>query len=169
MFVMWLGEKITDRGVGNGISLLIMIGIIAGLPQSLMQEFVWRSLGSAGGGLVFFLVEMLALLFVILVTILLVQGTRRIPVQYAKRVVGNKQYGGVRQFIPLKVNAAGVMPIIFAQAIMFVPITLLVFLKMKAYMGIKFAQYLLILEDFGTTFVLYNDCSIYLFLHSYDG
>ena len=120
MFVMWLGEKITDRGIGNGISLLIMIGIIAGLPQSLMQEFV-SALGSAGGGLVIFLVEMLALLFVILITILLVQGTRRIPVQYAKRVVGNKQYGGVRQFIPLKVNAAGVMPIIFAQAIMFVP------------------------------------------------
>ena len=123
MFVMWLGEKITDRGIGNGISLLIMIGIIAGLPQSLMQEFV-SALGSAGGGLVIFLVEMLALLFVILVTILLVQGTRRIPVQYAKRVVGNKQYGGVRQFIPLKVNAAGVMPIIFAQAIMFIPVTL---------------------------------------------
>ena len=110
MFVMWLGEKITDRGVGNGISLLIMIGIIASFPQSLMQEFV-SALGSTGGGLVVFLVEMILLLFVILVTILLVQGTRRIPVQYAKRVVGNKQYGGVRQFIPLKVNAAGVMPL----------------------------------------------------------
>ena len=120
MFVMWLGEKITDRGVGNGISLLIMIGIIASFPQSLMQEFV-SALGSTGGGLVIFLVEMMLLLFVILVTILLVQGTRRIPVQYAKRVIGNKQYGGVRQFIPLKVNAAGVMPIIFAQAIMFAP------------------------------------------------
>ena len=120
MFVMWLGEKITDRGVGNGISLLIMIGIIASFPQSLMQEFV-SALGSTGGGLVIFLVEMILLLFVILVTILLVQGTRRIPVQYAKRVVGNKQYGGVRQFIPLKVNAAGVMPIIFAQALMFLP------------------------------------------------
>jgi preprotein translocase subunit SecY len=126
MFVMWLGEKITDRGVGNGISLLIMIGIIAGLPQSLMQEFV-AALGSTGGGLVMFMVEMLALLVVIMVTILLVQGTRRIPVQYAKRIVGNKQYGGVRQFIPLKVNAAGVMPIIFAQAIMFVPVTLMQF------------------------------------------
>ena len=126
MFVMWLGEKITDRGIGNGISLLIMIGIIAGLPQSLMQEFV-TALGSTGGGLVMFMVEMLALLVVIMVTILLVQGTRRIPVQYAKRIVGNKQYGGVRQFIPLKVNAAGVMPIIFAQAIMFVPVTLMQF------------------------------------------
>ena len=122
MFVMWLGEKITDRGIGNGISLLIMIGIIALLPQSLMQEFV-AALGSTGGGLVIFMVEMLALLIVIMISILLVQGTRRIPVQYAKRVIGNKQYGGVRQFIPLKVNAAGVMPIIFAQAIMFVPIT----------------------------------------------
>ena len=143
MFVMWLGEKITDRGIGNGISLLIMIGIIAGLPQSLMQEFV-SSLGSAGGGLVLFVVEMLALLFVILVTILLVQGTRRIPVQYAKRVVGNKQYGGVRQFIPLKVNAAGVMPIIFAQAIMFVPITLVGFSENESLQGVA-----AVLTDFG--------------------
>ena len=143
MFVMWLGEKITDRGIGNGISLLIMIGIIAGLPQSLMQEFV-SALGSAGGGLVIFLVEMLALLFVILITILLVQGTRRIPVQYAKRVVGNKQYGGVRQFIPLKVNAAGVMPIIFAQAIMFVPITLVGFSENESLQGVA-----AVLTDFG--------------------
>jgi preprotein translocase subunit SecY len=123
MFVMWLGERITDRGIGNGISLLIMIGIIAGLPQSLITEFT-LSLGTKVGGLVMFMVEMATLLIVIMVSILLVQGTRRIPVQYAKRVIGNKQYGGVRQFIPLKVNAAGVMPIIFAQAIMFVPLTL---------------------------------------------
>jgi preprotein translocase subunit SecY len=143
MFVMWLGEKITDRGIGNGISLIIMIGIIAGLPQSLIQEFV-SALGSSTGGLVVFLVEMLVLLFVILVTILLVQGTRRIPVQYAKRVVGNKQYGGVRQFIPLKVNAAGVMPIIFAQAIMFVPITLMSFSESESLSPFKFA-----LQDFG--------------------
>ncbi len=143
MFVMWLGEKITDRGIGNGISLIIMIGIIASLPQSLGLEFV-SALGAAGGGLIVFLVEMLVLLFVILVTILLVQGTRRIPVQYAKRVVGNKQYGGVRQFIPLKVNAAGVMPIIFAQAIMFVPITLMGFSDNESLTGIKFA-----LQDFG--------------------
>jgi len=135
MFVMWLGEKITDRGVGNGISLLIMIGIIASFPQSLMQEFV-SALGSAGGGLVIFLVEMIILLIVIMITILLVQGTRRIPVQYAKRVVGNKQYGGVRQFIPLKVNAAGVMPIIFAQAIMFVPITLVGFSDSETLQGV---------------------------------
>ena len=140
MFVMWLGEKITDRGIGNGISLLIMIGIIAGLPQSLMQEFV-SALGSTGGGLVIFLVEILTLLFVILITILLVQGTRRIPVQYAKRVIGNKQYGGVRQFIPLKVNAAGVMPIIFAQAIMFVPITLVGFSENESLQGMAAATY----------------------------
>ena len=143
MFVMWLGEKITDRGVGNGISLLIMIGIIASFPQSLMQEFV-SALGGTEGGLVVFLVEMLLLLFVILVTILLVQGTRRIPVQYAKRVVGNKQYGGVRQFIPLKVNAAGVMPIIFAQAIMFVPITLVGFSENESLQGLA-----AILTDFA--------------------
>tara|TARA_B100001540_G_scaffold157227_1_gene139267 strand:+ start:2912 stop:4249 length:1338 start_codon:yes stop_codon:yes gene_type:complete len=143
MFVMWLGEKITDRGIGNGISLLIMIGIIASLPQSLMQEFV-SALGSAGGGMVLFLVEMLALLVVITVSILLVQGTRRIPVQYAKRVIGNKQYGGVRQFIPLRVNAAGVMPIIFAQAIMFVPITIVGFSDNESLQGLA-----RVLTDFG--------------------
>jgi len=143
MFVMWLGEKITDRGIGNGISLLIMIGIIASFPQSLMQEFV-SALGSAGAGLVIFMVEMVALLIVIMVSILLVQGTRRIPVQYAKRVIGNKQYGGVRQFIPLKVNAAGVMPIIFAQAIMFVPITLVGFSDNENLQGIA-----AVLTDFG--------------------
>ncbi len=123
LFVMWLGEKITDNGIGNGISLLIMIGIIASLPSSLSQELV-QSLEAQSGGLVLFLLEMVILVVVIALCILLVQGTRRIPVQYAKRVVGNKQYGGVRQFIPLKVNAAGVMPIIFAQAIMFIPVTL---------------------------------------------
>ena len=118
MFVMWLGEKITDKGIGNGISLIIMIGIIARLPFALAGEF-FSKMEEKGGGLVFFVVEIAVLIFVILLTILLVQGTRKIPVQYAKRIVGNKQYGGVRQYIPLKVNAAGVMPIIFAQAIMF--------------------------------------------------
>ena len=135
MFVMWLGEKITDRGIGNGISLLIMIGIIAYFPSSLMMELA-AGLEDQGGGLVLFLVEMLVLLLVIMVSILLVQGTRRIPVQYAKRVIGNKQYGGVRQFIPLKVNAAGVMPIIFAQAIMFVPITLVGFSDSETLQGL---------------------------------
>ncbi len=120
MFVMWMGERITDKGIGNGISLIIMIGIIARLPFSLVAEYGARLNGA--GGLIAFLVELILLFLVILVTILLVQGTRRVPVQYAKRIVGNRQYGGVRQYIPLKVNAAGVMPIIFAQAIMMLPL-----------------------------------------------
>ena len=121
MFVMWLGERMTDRGIGNGISMIIMIGIIARFPAAIIQEFISRTTDAAGG-LVMFLAEIVILLVVIALSILLVQGTRRVPVQYAKRMVGNKQYGGVRQYIPLKVNAAGVMPIIFAQAIMMVPI-----------------------------------------------
>lgn len=121
MFVMWLGERITDKGIGNGISLIIMVGIIARLPQSLAIEFGTRLDGA--GGLIMFLVEIVILLGIIILSILLVQGTRRIPIQYAKRIVGNKQYGGVRQYLPLKVNAAGVMPIIFAQALMFIPVT----------------------------------------------
>ena len=120
MFVMWLGERITDRGVGNGISFIILIGIIARFPGAIVQEFSSRL--NEGGGLVVFLAEIVLLLLVFAAAIMLVQGTRRIPVQYAKRMVGNKQYGGVRQYIPLKVNAANVMPIIFAQAIMFIPI-----------------------------------------------
>ncbi len=122
MFVMWLGEKITDKGIGNGISLIIMVGIIAQLPGGLIQE--WASRMGGNGGPIPFIVEMIALFFVVVFTILIVQGVRKIPVQYAKRIVGNKQYGGVRQYIPLKVNTSGVMPIIFAQAIMFVPMTL---------------------------------------------
>ena len=124
VFVMWLGERITDKGIGNGISIIIMIGIIARLPMSLVAEFGSKMSGTTGG-LVMFLAEMVFLVLVILVTILLVQGTRRVPINFAKRVVGNKQYGGVRQYVPLKVNAAGVMPIIFAQAIMMLPITLI--------------------------------------------
>ena len=123
MFVMWLGERITDKGIGNGISLIIMIGIIARLPHSVVAEFASR-IEQQGGGMVMFLLEFVVLFFIFMGSILLVQGTRKIPVQYAKRIVGNKQYGGVRQYIPLKVNAAGVMPIIFAQAIMFIPISL---------------------------------------------
>lgn len=133
IFVMWLGERITEKGLGNGISLIIMIGIIANLPFAFIAEFASRV---KGGGLVILLLEIVLLLLVIMVTILLVQGTRRIPVQFAKRIVGNKQYGGVRNFIPLKVNAAGVMPIIFAQAIMFVPITLVGFSDAEALTGI---------------------------------
>lgn len=126
MFILWLGERITDKGIGNGVSFIIMTGILARLPISLAKEFTSR-LGESGGGLIAFLFEIVFLLFVIAGAILLVQGTRRIPVQYAKQMVGNKQYGGVRQYIPLKVNAANVMPIIFAQAIMFIPITLMQF------------------------------------------
>jgi preprotein translocase subunit SecY len=120
MFVMWLGEKITDKGIGNGISLIIMIGIVARMPANFIFEAGTRMNGA--GGAIMLIVEILFLFIVVLGTILLVQGTRRVPVQYARRIVGNKQYGGVRQYIPLKVNAAGVMPIIFAQAIMMLPI-----------------------------------------------
>lgn len=121
MFIMWLGERITDRGLGNGISLIIMVGIIARLPYALVAEIGTR-LSQTTGGLLMLIVEIIILFFVFVATIALVQGTRKIPVQYAKRIVGNKQYGGVRQYIPLKVNAAGVMPIIFAQALMLFPI-----------------------------------------------
>lgn len=123
VFVMWLGEKITDKGIGNGISLIIMIGIVARLPFALSSEFGSR-LESSGGGLIMFLVELAVLLLIIVGCILLVQGTRRIPIHFAKRVVGNRQYGGQRNYIPLKVNASGVMPIIFAQAIVMIPIQL---------------------------------------------
>jgi preprotein translocase subunit SecY len=134
MFVMWLGEKITDKGLGNGISLIIMVGIMARLPFALFSEFLGR-MEQKGGGLVLFIVEIAILVLVVLLCILLVQGTRKIPVQYAKRVVGNKQYGGVRQYIPLKVNAAGVMPIIFAQAIMFLPLTIAGFANSESLQG----------------------------------
>jgi preprotein translocase subunit SecY len=119
MFIMWLGEKITDKGIGNGISLIIMIGIVARMPANFIFEVGIRMNGA--GGAIGLIVEVLFLFVVVLGVILLVQGTRRVPVQYARRIVGNKQYGGVRQYIPLKVNAAGVMPIIFAQAIMMLP------------------------------------------------
>ena len=122
MFILWLGERITDKGVGNGISMIIMIGIIARLPQAFVQELGSRFTAISGGGIVMFIIEILVLYFVILASIMLVQGTRKIPVQYAKRLVGNKQYGGARQYIPLKLFAANVMPIIFAQALMFIPL-----------------------------------------------
>jgi preprotein translocase subunit SecY len=126
MFVLWLGEKITDKGVGNGISFIILVGILARFPDAIVKEFASR-INEASGGLIMFLLEIIVLLVVIAGAILLVQGTRRIPVQYAKQMVGNKQFGGARQYIPLKVNAANVMPIIFAQAIMFIPISLIGF------------------------------------------
>ncbi len=137
MFIMWLGERITDRGIGNGISFIILVGIIARLPGALFYEFTSRLPGSQGsqGGLVMFVVEIILLFAVTVGAVLLVQGTRKVPVQYAKRIVGNRQYGGARQYIPLKVNAAGVMPIIFAQAIMFIPITLAGFGSSEASSG----------------------------------
>ena len=121
MFVMWLGERITDRGIGNGISLIIMIGIVARLPYALMAE-IQEKVSTNNGGVILLIVELLLWFFVIVAAIALVQAVRRVPVQYAKRVIGNKQYGGVRQYIPLKINAAGVMPIIFAQALMLFPL-----------------------------------------------
>ncbi|HRC36336.1 MAG TPA: preprotein translocase subunit SecY [Bacteroidia bacterium] len=130
LFVMWLGERIQEKGIGNGTSLIIMVGIIARMPHAIYAEFVSR-LGDTGGAVVF-LIEILIWLLVIAAVILLVQGTRKIPVQFAKRIEGNRQYGGVRQFIPLKVNTAGVMPIIFAQAIMFIPATVAQFFPESA-------------------------------------
>ncbi len=121
LFVMWLGEKITDKGLGNGTSIIIMIGILARLPESFQQEWVARVTSNAAGGILIILVEILLLIAVILGVILLVQGTRKVPVNYAKQIVGNRQFGGARNFLPLKVNASGVMPIIFAQAILFLP------------------------------------------------
>ena len=124
MFILWLGERITDKGIGNGVSLIIMIGIIARLPQAFIQEVTSRFTAITGGGLVMFLVEIIILYAVVCAAIVLVQGVRKVPVQYAKRLVGNKQVGGARQYIPLKLFAANVMPIIFAQAIMFIPLSL---------------------------------------------
>ncbi len=122
MFILWLGERITDKGVGNGVSLIIAIGIIARLPQAFIQEVTSRFTAISGGGLVMFIAEILILFAVVCAALMLVQAVRKVPVQYAKRLVGNKQYGGARQYIPLKLFAANVMPIIFAQALMFIPL-----------------------------------------------
>jgi preprotein translocase subunit SecY len=135
MFIMWLGERITDKGLGNGISLIIMVGIVARLPFAIISEFGSR-FSQQAGGLIMFVVELVILFLVFVATIALVQGVRKIPVQYAKRIIGNKQYGGVRQYIPLKINAAGVMPIIFAQALMFLP---MIFAKFEATSAIAVA------------------------------
>ena len=132
MFVMWLGARITDRGIGNGISLIIMIGIVARLPYALIAEFS-EKLSVNNGGLILLLVELIVWLFVIAAAIALVQAVRRVPIQYAKRVIGNRQYGGVRQYLPMKINAAGVMPIIFAQALMLFP---MIFSRWDATRGI---------------------------------
>lgn len=134
LFVMWLGEKIQDKGLGNGTSIIIMVGILARLPESLIQEFAAKQT-RGGGGLLIFLVEIAILIAIIMGLIILVQGVRKIPVNYAKQIVGNRQFGGARQFLPMKVNSAGVMPIIFAQAIMFLP-TLFSFTNLEAGQGI---------------------------------
>ena len=120
MFTMWLGERITDKGIGNGVSMIIMIGIVARLPQALLAEFTAR-VSTSSGSLIMFFVELALLFLVFMVSIAVIQAVRKVPVQYAKRIVGNKQYGGVRQYIPLKMNAANVMPIIFAQALVMIP------------------------------------------------
>lgn len=134
LFVMWLGEKIQDKGLGNGTSIIIMVGILARLPQSFAQEFQAKTV-SRGGGLIFFVIEIAVLIAIILGLIILVQGVRKIPINYAKQIVGSRQFTGARQFLPLKVNAAGVMPIIFAQAIMFLP-TLFSFTSFETGKGI---------------------------------
>jgi preprotein translocase subunit SecY len=134
LFVMWLGEKIQDKGLGNGTSIIIMVGILARLPQNIIQEFYAKG-QKGGGGLLIFLIEVAILVTVIMALIILVQGVRKIPVNYAKQIVGNRQFGGARQFLPVKVNSAGVMPIIFAQAIMFLP-TLVSFTNIDSAQGI---------------------------------
>ncbi len=134
LFVMWLGEKIQDKGLGNGTSIIIMIGILGRLPQSVIQEFVAKQ-AKGGGGLLIFMIEIAFLIAVIMGLIILVQGVRKVPVNYAKQIIGNRQFGGARQFLPLKVNAAGVMPIIFAQAIMFLP-TLFSFTNLNSAQGV---------------------------------
>ena len=138
VFVMWLGEKITDKGIGNGISLIIMIGIVARMPANFIFEAGARWKGA--GGPIALIVELVLWFVVVLGTIMLVQGTRRVPVQYARRIVGNKQYGGVRQYIPLKVNAAGVMPIIFAQAIMMLPAIIAGYRNSTSAVGLAFSN-----------------------------
>lgn len=154
IFAMWLGERITDKGIGNGISLLIMVGIIASLPQSFIQEFVSK-FERQGGGLVIFVVEIAALMIVILLSVGLVQAVRRVPVQYAKRTTGGRTFSGsaARQYIPLKVNAAGVMPIIFAQAIMFIPVTILQYTGIESDGASAFATTFANIQGFWYNFV----------------
>jgi len=159
MFVMWLGEKITDKGIGNGISLIIMIGIVARMPANFIFEAGSKINGA--GGPIALIVEIIILFVVVLGTIMLVQGTRRVPVQYARRIVGNKQYGGVRQYIPLKVNAAGVMPIIFAQAIMMLPIIIAGYSKSSSGFVVAFSNM------YGFLYNLVTGIFIVLFTYFY--
>ena len=161
MFVMWLGERITDRGIGNGISLIIMVGIIARLPYALVAEVGEKVSSTAAGGPLMLVVELIILFFVFVAAIALVQGVRKVPVQYAKRVVGNKQYGGVRQYIPMKINAAGVMPIIFAQALMLFP---LIFSNFEATRG--FAATMSNYTGFWYNFVFFFFVVIFTFFYT---
>ena len=149
MFILWLGERITDKGLGNGVSLIIMIGIIARFPTAIIQEFTSRMTGAAGGGVVMFIIELVLLVLVICGGVALLRGTRKIPVQYAKQATGGAAVSGARQYLPLKVNAANVMPIIFAQAIMFIPMAIMGFSNNEA--PSKFAQLM-----FDNTSWLYN-------------
>ncbi len=149
MFIMWLGERITDRGLGNGISLIIMVGIVARLPFAFVAEAGGRW-SQSSGGILMLVIELVVLFFIFVASIALVQGVRKIPVQYAKRIVGNKQYGGVRQYIPLKINAAGVMPIIFAQALMLFP---MIFASFDATRG--FAAVMSNMQGFWYNFVFF--------------
>ena len=148
MFVLWLGERITDKGLGNGVSLIIMIGIIARLPQAFIQEFTSRMTAATGGGIIMFLFEVFFLFFVICAGVALLRGTRKVPVQYAKQAANGASYSGARQYLPLKVNAANVMPIIFAQAIMFIP------LAFMSYSGSEPSTFVQMLSD--NTGWLYN-------------
>ncbi len=161
MFVMWLGERITDRGIGNGISLIIMVGIIARLPYALVAEIGEKVGSTVTGGPLMLVVELIILFFVFVAAIALVQGVRKVPVQYAKRVVGNKQYGGVRQYIPMKINAAGVMPIIFAQALMLFP---LIFSNFEATRG--FAATMSNYTGFWYNFVFFLFVVIFTFFYT---
>ena len=161
MFVMWLGERITDRGIGNGISLIIMVGIIARLPYALVAEVGEKVGSTVTGGPLMLVVELIILFFVFVAVIALVQGVRKVPVQYAKRVVGNKQYGGVRQYIPMKINAAGVMPIIFAQALMLFP---LIFSNFEATRG--FAATMSNYTGFWYNFVFFFFVVIFTFFYT---
>ncbi len=164
MFTMWLGERITDRGLGNGISLIIMVGIISRLPFALLGELNSR-LGGAGGPIIF-LVELVIWLVVILSVILLIQGTRRVPVQYAKRIVGNKQYGGVRQYLPLKINGAGVMPIIFAQALMFIPSTLTGLLSNTSSSASNFFSKFMDITSFGYNALFFTLIMLFTYFYT---
>ena len=161
MFVMWLGERITDRGIGNGISLIIMVGIIARLPYALVAEVGEKVGSTVTGGPLMLVVELIILFFVFVAAIALVQGVRKVPVQYAKRVIGNKQYGGVRQYIPMKINAAGVMPIIFAQALMLFP---LIFSNFEATRG--FAATMSNYTGFWYNFVFFFFVVIFTFFYT---